>query len=558
MLGTRIGNFTVIKPLGSGGMGAVYLMQHDSIDAKKVIKVLHPEVAANQEAVQRFWQEARSASSIGHRGVVKIYDVGVLQNGQPYLEMEFLQGEPLDELLKRRREAKQPLHPLEVVGIVAEAGSALQAAHDHGIVHRDIKPQNIFVVREHDGESVKVLDFGIAKVVDNHEGPVQTRTGMVLGTVLYMSPEQALGEHVDHRTDIYALGAMTFEMLTGSVPFTVTSFGQLVAQHERYRAQALRFDGMLAERGVPVSLAEAVVRALAYDRNERHHSVAEFVLALAVLPGGMEVVERRAKDLLRRRPPSATTVQHVGPGAPHVGAPPTMPPVAAIDSHPGYSQHGMAWPGPPQGASTYPASTTLGGAAAQSSPRVVHDGRTKPRWPLFAGLGVVVAGGAVAALVVASNGESAPALSTPAASLEAQAAADAQPSPANPNDIRIVSDPPGASVSVDGVTKGTSPLTLSLEPGQRVVIRGELDGHRADEETLAVKSEPQTVHLLLPIVPVDAGVVDAAVAKSDDSPSSRHRRRDPSSSKSADTQSKDTKPDAKKKGSGFDPNDIAQ
>jgi serine/threonine-protein kinase len=213
-------------------MGAVYLAVHPGIGRKAAVKVLHPELARDRDIVTRFLNEARAANAIRHPGIVEIFDSGTLDSGAPYIVMELLEGESLTSRLLRGR---LPLD--QCLEIARQAAAALGAAHAQGIVHRDLKPDNLFLVPdalEPERERVKVLDFGIAKLNPGSigAGSVRTRTGAVLGTPVYMSPEQCRGtREIDRRADVYALGVILYEMVCGRPPFYSEGFGELAHLH---------------------------------------------------------------------------------------------------------------------------------------------------------------------------------------------------------------------------------------------------------------------------------------------------------------------------------------
>ncbi len=214
--------------IGQGGMGVVYRAKHVMLDKVLALKVLRSDMASDQESVQRFINEARAASSIGHPNIVDISDFGTLPNGAVYFAMEYLDGEPLSDVIDDSGGIEAP----RAVHILTQIASALAAAHAQGITHRDLKPDNILTVRKGGDDSfVKVLDFGIAKVAGARNK--LTRTGMVFGTPDYMAPEQAAGEPVDARTDVYALGVIAYELCTGEVPFKADTFVGVVTKHMR-------------------------------------------------------------------------------------------------------------------------------------------------------------------------------------------------------------------------------------------------------------------------------------------------------------------------------------
>jgi serine/threonine protein kinase len=266
------GTYTIEALLGRGGMGAVFLASHNRLPGKKVaIKMLHAEITGD-EMLARFRREAQIASMLGHPNIVHVEDFDVLPDGTPYLVLEYLQGVTL-----AHRIAEGPVAMEQIMSIVRQVGSALQAAHRAGIVHRDLKPQNIFLVpTEIDGRSfelAKVLDFGISKMRGSQT--VQTQDSALLGTPQYMAPEQATGQHssVDERTDIFALGAIVYEMLAGHPAFQGASIPEVVFKVVYEQPAPLATD-------TPPPIAKAVNQALAKPAGERFATVNQFVEAL--------------------------------------------------------------------------------------------------------------------------------------------------------------------------------------------------------------------------------------------------------------------------------------
>ena len=229
--GTTIaGRYLVERLIGQGGMGSVWAGRHITLDQLVAIKFVHPRLAGSAEALRRFDTEAKAAARIKSRHAVAVYDHGVTESGQPYIVMEYLEGESLEQAIARR--GRLPLH--EVAELVQQASRALFAAHQAGIVHRDLKPDNIFLARDGEagarGYSVKLVDFGIAKMVHEEaaKGASTTQAGMVLGTPLYMSPEALTGAPVSQASDIWSLGACVFSALCGRVPFEGDAIGDVV------------------------------------------------------------------------------------------------------------------------------------------------------------------------------------------------------------------------------------------------------------------------------------------------------------------------------------------
>jgi serine/threonine-protein kinase len=219
------GRYDVLESLGEGGMGTVYRVRHRALQRPLAMKVLRRDLAREKELGSRFIQEARTAATINHPNVVQITDFGNLPDGIPYFVMEFLDGEPLSAMVRHGG----PLPAARAVRILVQIAAGVGAAHRAGIVHRDLKPDNVFVSHDPNGQDVvKLLDFGVAKVAGAAK---LTRTGMVFGSPHYMSPEQASGQPVDHRADIYALGVVMYELFTGHVPFEADTFMGVLTKH---------------------------------------------------------------------------------------------------------------------------------------------------------------------------------------------------------------------------------------------------------------------------------------------------------------------------------------
>jgi serine/threonine-protein kinase len=267
-------------------MGAVYLGEHMLIGRRAAIKVLHPERSAQRESVERFFNEARATSAVEDPGIVQIYDFGVTAQGTAYLVMEYLDGEPLSVRLRRRG----TLSSNDAVRITRQIASSLAAAHAAGIVHRDLKPENLFMVRDGEalgGERPKILDFGIAKLGDERRDRYHTRTGAVMGTPAYMSPEQCNDTgKIDQRTDIYSLGCVLFHLLTGRPPFDLEGVGTIIAAHLREPAPA---PSTVTPR-VPDILDPLVARCLAKRPEDRFATMSELQLACDAVLGQLPSV----------------------------------------------------------------------------------------------------------------------------------------------------------------------------------------------------------------------------------------------------------------------------
>jgi hypothetical protein len=258
--------------LGEGGMGAIWRAEHLVLAAPVAVKILERDVVDSEEAVARFLREAKAAASLRSPHVVQILDYGV-EDGVPFIVMELLEGETLRDRIKRL----STLEPVEMVRIVAEVARAITRAHEAGIVHRDLKPENIFLVPNEDSEIAKVLDFGVAKVeASTLADGTNTRTGSILGTPFYMSPEQAQGnKEVDYRSDLWSLGVIAFECLTGKRPFNSDALGDLVLQ---ICVRDIAIPSELAT--VPAGFDEWFARATARPPEDRFQSAREMVESL--------------------------------------------------------------------------------------------------------------------------------------------------------------------------------------------------------------------------------------------------------------------------------------
>ncbi len=227
--GMMVGEYKIDKKIGEGGMGAVYSATHPMIGKRAAIKVISAALGADPSAVNRFVQEARSVNQIGHPNIVDVFAFGELADGRNYFVMEYLQGHSLADRLET------PIALGEAIEVLDQVADALEAAHEKQIVHRDLKPDNVYLAAVRGGRTlVKLLDFGIAKLSTPESsagGVAKTRTGMMMGTPGYLSPEQARGRNVDHRTDIYALGCMIFEIVCGRLPFVADNAMDMVLMH---------------------------------------------------------------------------------------------------------------------------------------------------------------------------------------------------------------------------------------------------------------------------------------------------------------------------------------
>jgi hypothetical protein len=280
--GTEVGGYVIDGKIGQGGMGVVYGAHHPRIGKRVAIKVLSPNYSANPSTVRRFEQEARLVNEIRHPNIVDVFQFGELPDGRSYFVMEWLDGEPLSARIDRGA-----LPAPEAMAILDVVCDALQAAHEHGVVHRDLKADNVFIVKGRGSRSVKLFDFGLAKLAGKNDGSInRTKSGILVGTPAYMAPEQARGKAVDARTDIYALGVLAYKMLTGAMPFKAENAMDLIVLHLNAPPPAPH---KLA-RDTPIELSKLVQRMMAKDPAERP-ALADVRKLFAQLRAGRPSVE---------------------------------------------------------------------------------------------------------------------------------------------------------------------------------------------------------------------------------------------------------------------------
>ncbi len=443
-VGQVIGNYKITSKLGEGGMGVVFLGEHPVIGKKVAMKAIHPELARNPEVVSRFIMEAKAVNQIGHEHIVDIGDFGNTPSGDFYFIMEYLQGESLADRLKREVVLSQN----RALDIAAQVADALGASHDHGIIHRDLKPENIFLItRRGNPDFVKVLDFGLAKLTQVEDKVThKTRAGAVMGTPYYMSPEQGEGKiQIDQRADIYSLGIILFEMLTGKVPFGGEGYGEIIVKHITHQAPSAR----RINPGISGAVEMLLYQALAKDRELRFQTMHEFREALldpegylagapAIgVPAELTGVTRLAAPMARRDMTFSSTGDFGSDTDPGSGSRPFGGPTPA----PSTFRHGVGQVvpfGEPQ---------TL---AAKSGRNVV----------LTIMAGVAVAGLAIVMLSRNKKESRPPSLATEAV-LERPAVMAKAPAAVR---INFNSDPDGATVtrSDNGNELGKTPLSLEI------------------------------------------------------------------------------------------------
>lgn len=277
LIGERLfGDYILRKKLGEGGMGAVYLAENVAINQRIAVKVLHPESATNDEIVQRFNREAHAIARLSHPNTIRVFIFGKTPEPLIYLAMEYVDGQSLRDIIH----AEERLPELRAINIMRQTLHALAEAHELGVVHRDLKPDNIMLTRFRDTDDfVKVLDFGIAKVQekDGLEQKKLTQAGIVYGTPEYLSPEQAKGKDIDHRSDLYAMGIILYEMITGVVPFSGSTSLAILAGHVY---QAPPDPAEVARVPVSPDMRRVILKAIAKSPDERYQDAMEFLADL--------------------------------------------------------------------------------------------------------------------------------------------------------------------------------------------------------------------------------------------------------------------------------------
>ncbi len=281
------GRYHILELIGEGGMGVVYKAEQrlGSTLRKVAVKTLHAELSRDPSITARFHREVGTVAQLEHPNTVRVYDFGSTDDGTLYIAMEFLDGKPLNRVI----ETEGPLEPRRVAHLIRQVAGSLDEAHRQGIVHRDLKPENVLLIeRAGEKDVVKLVDFGIAartESADREKEQKLTQQGMVLGTPPYMSPEQFTGKHLDARSDVYSLGIMAYEMLTGQLPFQADTPWQWATHH--MTSQPRSFDELPSGSQVPEALRRTVLKALAKDPRERQSSAGQFYAEFAAGVGNV-------------------------------------------------------------------------------------------------------------------------------------------------------------------------------------------------------------------------------------------------------------------------------
>lgn len=284
-----LGDFRIVRQIGSGAMGTVYLAEHRVIGSRVAVKLLKPSLASNPELVEQFYDEARSVNRVGHPGIVRIYDLKLVPPSSYVLVMEYLEGRPLTALTDR------PVPVQTAVPILAQICDALEAAHQVGVVHRDVKSDNVFLVRRGRREMVKLLDFGAVRLQGALGAGESKRTGkIVLGTPAFMPPEQWRNEGIDGRSDVYAMGVLAFRLTTGKLPFDIR--GKPPAEAFKLHRDKPAPDPRSLNSGIPQKVGDAILRALQKKPEDRFQTAAEMGVALRRALGSRARRSRRDRS----------------------------------------------------------------------------------------------------------------------------------------------------------------------------------------------------------------------------------------------------------------------
>ncbi len=393
MLGTTVGSYRITDQVAVGGMGTVYRAEHTLIGRIAAVKILHPEMSGNREIVNRFFNEAKATTTIKHPGIVEVFDFGYMPSGHAFLVMEYLEGEPLSHRIKSRGTCSEPEAAMLMRGVC----SALAAAHAKGIVHRDLKPDNIFVVPDPDsptGERTKILDFGIAKLTDIGLAGSATKTGAVMGTPTYMSPEQCKGTgQVDHRADLYSIGCMLYELISGRPPFINHGAGELIGSHLFVEPEQLSMHARVSpelERLV-MSLLQKRPELRVQTATELAHLLVQIAQSHGWVANTTDPLGRFSVPYMTNTSPSAATRAQFTPmqlTPAHYQAPAPIPTPAPPHS---YTAPGIVEP---------PKPTTLSGGAGES--QISHP--TKSKKGLVIAVSAVLAAAAGIAVFIAVSG----------------------------------------------------------------------------------------------------------------------------------------------------------
>jgi len=493
--GEPVGEYRIEGKIGEGGFGAVYRAVHPVIGKTAAVKLLHRQFSSNPQMVSRFIAEAKAVNQIRHKNIIDIFSFGAMPDGRQYYVMELLEGMTFDRYIKQR--GRLPIE--EALPILRAIGRALDAAHAAGIVHRDLKPENIFVQFDEDGVATpKLLDFGIAKLLGDSEQHHKTRTGTPMGTPYYMSPEQAFGRAIDHRSDIYSFGVMTHEALTGRVVFDGESVMDVLFKHVNLPPPRM------SERcpELPLSLDEPVLRMLAKDPASRPSNVMEALddLARAANDAGFNVPAPMRSGGI---PPARASDRGVVVGGSSA---------ASISGNVVVTPAGSGAGPLAQAQTVLGNSPTLTGAAADIAPR------NSRRWMVIGAVALLVGAVSAAAFTIGKPAPPKPIASQVVTALPPVTATVTAPPVATPAvtpsgapevgaeatevEITVQSTPPAVEIFRGDEKLGTSAAPVKIKRGEKVKLRFVAKGFVSKEIEVA---PTQSTLLQVQLAKVPAG-----------------------------------------------------
>ncbi|GMV17787.1 MAG: hypothetical protein AMXMBFR56_60110 [Polyangiaceae bacterium] len=502
-IGTTIdGRYVVESVLGEGGMGVVYKCKRKVFDRPAALKILRADLAKNTEVLDRFVTEAKAASGIGNDHIVDVFDFGEVPDGSTYFAMEYLEGETLGARVSKGRFAAE-----QVVRLGCQMAEGLAAAHAAQIVHRDLKPDNVFIIQRDGQDFIKILDFGIAKVIgiDNKI----TRAGAVFGTPHYMSPEQCRGSPVDHRTDIYSLGVLLYEMTVGRVPFDAENPLTILSMHLNETPK--RFAEAVPGIELPAGLENLVLKCLAKQPDDRFGSMREVEQALAAIERG-EAVEIEVPISIAPPedelpvpvvvPPTSTAPfggqVSAGPTSVRDGVPSSDPARASFvgDVRPSLPDGRLSLAGVPSSADLVEEQLRRAAEAADAEREWAKSGGRR-RWPVVVGVIALAAVAAVVVFVVLSlHVETMGEAFQPARSLLLGSHVQArEAAPGDEVKVALVLSPIDAHVYRAGRDLGTMPVEVPVKQGERVEIEVKREGYWSRKLTLDADKPKVTIRL---------------------------------------------------------------
>lgn len=447
------GKYCLVEKIGEGGMGTVWLARNEELGNEVAVKILHKTLVTDPQALARFRNEARAAARINHPGICTVMDMGE-HDGAPFLVMERLQGESLADAIARQG----TLEPRRAAQILCEVLDTLAAAHAEGILHRDLKPENVFLARKGEHTTVKILDFGVAKFIgDDAERVRLTRTGALVGTPAYMSPEQARGLEVDERSDVWAAGVLLYEMLSGKLPYEAPNFNAMLVAIATTPPRRIE----TVVPSIDPVLADIVSRALATDPRERYPSAKQMADDLRAWLDG--ALEKSPRTVAVSTPWSAAITRRMEPS--------------------------------PKSQTPHVLTLSDGTLAARRSPWIFRG----VVGMVFAVAGMVVVWGAL----TGRRDVSGELRSTAASATTVQTA---RPSP--DNELRLLGLPAGAQVRINGMT---TQLPARIARGQTVVIEVTAPGFEPWARTVTPAGDIALTYDARPAVTVSSPVTDASV-----------------------------------------------